>query len=175
MKLKVMAVLLSAGALTLAACDKKQTMSAAAEAEALAAEQAREAAELEQAMMRDLGGLPGFANKLVEKGDRVYFATNKYNLEPDAQVTLQRQAALLKIFPLVTVTVEGYCDERGTREYNLALGARRANTARNYLVALGVNGERLSTISYGKDVTLVPGSTPEAWAQNRVAITVANV
>jgi peptidoglycan-associated lipoprotein len=107
-------------------------------------------------------------------GDRVYFDFDRSDIKPEGQQTLQRQATWLKQYPNVTVTIEGHCDERGTREYNLALGNRRANAAKNALVALGVSAARIKTISYGKDRPIVVGSNEAAWAQNRVAITVIN-
>lgn len=103
----------------------------------------------------------------VEVGDRVFFAFDSSELDNEARDTVQKLAAWMQANPAVTVTVEGYCDERGTREYNLALGERRANAARDYLVALGVNPSRLSTISYGKERPAVMGSNEYAWAQNR--------
>ena len=107
-------------------------------------------------------------------GDRVYFDFDKSDIKPEGQQTLERQATWLKQYPNVTVTVEGHCDERGTREYNLALGNRRAVAAKNALVALGVSADRIKTISYGKDRPIVVGSNEAAWAQNRVDITVIN-
>jgi len=104
--------------------------------------------------------------------DRTYYATNKYNLTPEAQRILAAQAEWLQNNPGVRVIIEGHCDERGTREYNLALGERRANGVKDYLVSLGIDPNRLETISYGKDRPVYPGSTPEAWAKNRVSITV---
>ncbi len=118
---------------------------------------------------------PGSEQDLVQNvGDRVFFDFNKSNIKPEGRVTLQRQAAWLKKYPNVTVTIEGHCDERGTEEYNLALGERRATAARNALVALGIAPNRIKTISYGKERPIVLGSNPAAWAQNRVAITVVN-
>jgi peptidoglycan-associated lipoprotein len=107
-------------------------------------------------------------------GDRVYFAFDRADISAEAQQILQRQADWLRRYPNVTVTIEGHCDERGTREYNLALGERRANAAKNVLVAAGIPAARLSTISYGKERPVVPGSTEDAYAQNRVAITTVN-
>ncbi len=107
-------------------------------------------------------------------GDRVYFDFDRSEIKPEGQQTLQRQATWLKQYPNVTVTVEGHCDERGTREYNLALGNRRANAAKSALVALGIPANRIQTISYGKDRPIVVGSNESAWAQNRVDITVIN-
>ncbi len=107
---------------------------------------------------------------VVNVGDRVFFDFDKYNLRPKARNILQRQAAWLTKYPSVVISVEGHCDERGTREYNLALGERRANSAKNYLVALGVNPKRIRTISYGKERPAVAGSNDAAWAQNRRAV-----
>ena len=107
-------------------------------------------------------------------GDRVYFDFDKSDIKPEGQQALQRQSAWLKQYPNVTVTVEGHCDERGTREYNLALGNRRANAVKSALVALGIPANRIQTISYGKDRPIVVGSNEAAWAQNRVGITVIN-
>lgn len=109
---------------------------------------------------------------VVNVGDRVFFDFDKYNLKPEARETLQRQAEWLKKFPSTTVAIEGHADERGTREYNLALGERRANSVKNYLVALGVNPNRIRTISYGKERPAVTGSNEAAWSQNRRAVTV---
>ncbi len=107
---------------------------------------------------------------VVNVGDRVFYDFDKYNLRPKARKTLQRQATWLKKYPSVVINVEGHCDERGTREYNLALGERRANSAKNYLVALGVNPNRIRTISYGKERPAVAGSNDAAWAQNRRSV-----
>ena len=119
--------------------------------------------------------VPGSQQDLAQSaGDRVYFEFDRSDINPEAQQILQRQAEWLQHYPNVTVTIEGHCDERGTREYNLALGERRANAAKQVLVAAGIPYSRISTISYGKDRPVVPGSTEEAWAQNRVAITTVN-
>jgi peptidoglycan-associated lipoprotein len=107
-------------------------------------------------------------------GDRVFFAFDRSDITPESQQILQRQAEWLRRYPNVTVTIEGHCDERGTREYNLALGERRAAAARNVLVAAGIPASRIQTISYGKERPIVPGSTEEAYAQNRVAVTTVN-
>lgn len=103
--------------------------------------------------------------------DRVYYAFDRSNLTGESQKTLEGQAAWLKANPEVKVTISGHCDVRGTREYNLGLGERRAHAARNYLVAVGVEGDRLNTMSYGKDRPIVEGNTEEVHQQNRVAIT----
>jgi peptidoglycan-associated lipoprotein len=111
---------------------------------------------------------------VVEVGDRVFFAFDRSDLSAEAQATVEALAAWLKLFPAVTLTLEGNCDERGTREYNLALGERRANAVRDYLIALGIDPNRLTTISYGKERPTVLGSNEAAWAQNRNTIFVVN-
>jgi peptidoglycan-associated lipoprotein len=118
------------------------------------------------------GATPGSQQDLVVNvGDRVFFAYDSHDVSPEGQTTLQKQAAWLKQYPNVNVMISGNCDERGTREYNLALGERRAASAKNYLVSLGVSPDRINTISYGKERPAVVGSTPEVWAQNRRAVT----
>ena len=112
--------------------------------------------------------------KLVDVGDRVFFDFDRYNIRADGQETLRRQADLMRAQPGMTVTIAGHCDERGTREYNLALGERRAAAAKSYLVQEGIDAARISTISYGKERPIVLGHTKAAWAQNRVAITTFN-
>lgn len=116
--------------------------------------------------------IPGSQEDLVQSaGDRVFFATDQSTLSEQARSTLDRQATWLKQYPHVSVWIAGNCDERGTQEYNLALGQRRANAGRDYLVAQGVTRTRIETISYGKSRPIDPASTPQAWAQNRNAIT----
>ena len=104
--------------------------------------------------------------------DRVFFDYDSAVITAEGQGTLERQAAWMKQNPNVSVTMEGHCDERGTREYNLALGERRAAAAKKYLVGLGVASSRISTISYGKERPAIIGSDESAWAQNRRAVTV---
>jgi len=104
--------------------------------------------------------------------DRVFFATNKYNVSSKGTETLLKQANYLKNNPNLNVTLEGHADERGTREYNLALGERRANAARDYLMTYGISGKRISVISYGKEKPVNASSTPLAWSQNRRSVTV---
>jgi len=117
---------------------------------------------------------PGSQEDLIATAgsDRVFFDTDESVIRADQRPTLQKQAAWLATNAAVTVQVEGHADERGTREYNLALGQRRANAARDALVAGGTAGGRISTISYGKDRPAALGSTEDAWAQNRRAVTV---
>jgi peptidoglycan-associated lipoprotein len=118
------------------------------------------------------GIVPGTQEDLVANvGDRVFFDFNSSALRDDARTTLDKQAIWLAKYGSVNAQVAGNCDERGTEEYNLALGQRRANAAASYLRAKGVPGGRLTTISYGKDRPTAQGSTEEAWAQNRNAIT----
>jgi len=117
---------------------------------------------------RPVGPVPGsLEDFLVSAGDRVYFETDSYSLASDAQQILDRQAAWLSRYPQVTIRVEGNCDERGTREYNLALGSRRAESVRAYLASRGVNAARILTISYGKERPIDGASTEDAWAKNR--------
>ena len=108
-----------------------------------------------------------------ETEDVVYFKLNSSSLDATAMADLRAQAAWLKAHPKALIVVEGRCDERGTREYNLALGDRRANMAASYLIKSGVAANRVKTISYGKDKPVVLGSNEEAWAKNRSATTVA--
>jgi peptidoglycan-associated lipoprotein len=104
--------------------------------------------------------------------DRVFFDTDESNIDAEDQTTLRSQAAYLRQYPNVRVTIEGHCDERGTREYNLALGERRANAAKNYLASLGIDASRINTISYGKERPEALGSDEASWAKNRRAVTV---
>ena len=118
------------------------------------------------------GAVPGSQEDLEQNaGHRVFFGYNQYTLTPQAQATLARQAAWLKQYPETRILVAGNCDERGTREYNLALGARRAEAARAYLASLGVDSARVTTVSYGKERPIDPRSTDEAWSLNRNATT----
>jgi peptidoglycan-associated lipoprotein len=112
--------------------------------------------------------VPGSQEDLAaQAGDSVFFDTDSSTLTSEGQRTLQAQAAWLAKYPAVTLTVEGHCDERGTREYNLALGERRGNSARAYLISLGVDSNRLQVVSYGKDRPFAVGSDDSSWAQNR--------
>ncbi len=107
----------------------------------------------------------------INVGERVFFDLDQYRLDADDQEVLQRQAAWLSSYPSVNILVAGNCDERGTREYNLALGERRASIVKNYLVSLGVDEARIQTVSYGKERPLAAGSNDAAWAQNRNGFT----
>ena len=109
---------------------------------------------------------------VVNVGDRVFFALDKSNVSSAARAKLQKQAAWLKNYRGVNVAIEGHCDERGTREYNLGLGERRANAVKDFLVAMGVNPARLKVISYGKERPAALGHNEGSWQQNRRAVTV---
>jgi len=112
--------------------------------------------------------LPGSERDfVVNVGDRVYFDYDRYNVRDDAAPLLDAQASWLKRYPAVQVRIEGNCDERGTQEYNLALGARRANAVREYLIAHGVEAARITTVSYGKEKPIDPGAGEQAEAHNR--------
>ncbi len=118
--------------------------------------------------------IPGSQEDFVASisSDRIFFDTDRFNVDTQDQATLQSQAQWLARYPNVRITVEGHADERGTRDYNLALGERRANSAKNYLTSLGVSSERIQTVSYGKERPQALGSDEQAWAQNRRAVTI---
>jgi len=119
------------------------------------------------------GVQPGSQEDLAATaGDRVYFAVDRFELEAEARDVLRRQAAWLTRYPNVNLLIAGNADERGTREYNIALGARRADAARRYLIASGIATTRIQTVSYGKEKPVDLASTEEAWAKNRNAQTV---
>ena len=107
-------------------------------------------------------------------GNTVYFGYDRYDLSAEAQSQLQKEAAWLQQYPQHTLTIEGHCDERGTREYNLALGERRANSVSNYLTALGIDKSRISTISYGKERPICTDSNESCYSQNRRGVTAIN-
>ncbi len=111
---------------------------------------------------------------LVNVGDRVFFGYDRFNLTAEARATLERQAVWLNQYSSSRINVEGHADERGTREYNLALGDRRASAVKNYLVANGVSAGRITTISYGKEQPAMLGSNEAAWAQNRRGVSIIN-
>ncbi len=121
------------------------------------------------------GPVPGSQADFVaftQGNDTIYFDTDRYNIDAQDQAALQTQAQWLQRYPQKRATVEGHADERGTRDYNLALGERRANSAKNYLVSLGIEPGRLATISYGKERPVALGSDESSWARNRRAVTV---
>ncbi len=118
------------------------------------------------------GSQEDFLANIGQYGDRILFDTDRFNVDSEDQVTLQKQAQWLARYPSTRITVEGHADERGTRDYNLALGERRANSAKNYLISVGVDAGRIQTVSYGKERPAAMGSDESAWAQNRRAVTV---
>jgi peptidoglycan-associated lipoprotein len=116
---------------------------------------------------------PGSVEDFVDNvGDRVWFSLDSSDVSDEGRATLDRQAEWLKQYGSVSITVEGHCDERGTREYNLALGQRRASSIKQYLVAAGVESSRIETVSYGKERPEATGSSEESWAQNRRGVSV---
>ena len=159
MRIKLLMVL--AASLMLAACGSSDRDSAATTS----------GSSVTGSTTTSAGPAPGSQEQLVQQvGDRVFFDTDRSELKPQARSTVEALAAWMNEHPGVALTIEGHCDERGTREYNLALGERRANAVRDYLVALGISGNRLGTISYGKERPAVPGSSESAWAQNRRSV-----
>jgi len=119
--------------------------------------------------------VPGSAQDfVVNVGDRVFFETDSPELTPQARTTLDKQAQWLQYYNKYSFTIEGHADERGTREYNIALGARRAQTVRDYLASRGIDGNRMRTISYGKERPVAVCNDISCWSQNRRAVTVLN-
>ncbi len=118
--------------------------------------------------------IPGSAADFLRSvtSDTIHFALDEFDIDSQARAILDSQSAWLAKYPNVRVTIEGHCDERGTREYNLALGDRRSNAAKNYLAARGVSPARITTISYGKERPIALGSDEGSWAQNRRAVTI---
>jgi peptidoglycan-associated lipoprotein len=165
--------LIAGAALSLAACAHKPTPAypTTVAPQARAAEPPRAQVESRPEPVTQ-NALPGSERDFViNVGDRVYFDFDRYDVRSDAGPLLDSQASWLKRYPAVQVRIEGNCDERGTREYNLALGARRANAVREYLVSHGVEAGRISTVSYGKEKPVDPGSGEQADQHNRNAHT----
>ena len=154
--------------LFLAACETAPEETAVTTGEGAAAESAEMAAV-------EAAALPGTQDDLTAQyGDRVFFDFDKYSLKAPARGTIMGWATWLSAFPAITATIQGHADERGTREYNLALGERRSTSTKNYLVALGIDPNRIGTISYGKERPAVEGSNEAAWAQNRRGVLVVS-
>jgi peptidoglycan-associated lipoprotein len=160
-------------------CPKKTAMKEepsvqkeAAKAEAERAKETKAKEQFEKSLVAEK--TPGIAGEVFESSllKDIHFDFDKYDIRPGDAALLKENAALLNKYPNVKVQVEGHCDERGTVEYNLALGERRANHAKNYLVSLGISPARISTISYGKEKPLDAGHNEDAWARNRRAHTV---
>ncbi|OKH89504.1 peptidoglycan-associated lipoprotein Pal [Thalassospira sp. TSL5-1] len=165
MKLRILSVF--AAAALLAACETAPDSSATSQGEGVST--VNQPADTTTSSTLSESSPEWFA---VNVGDRVFFDYDQYDLSAEARRTLELQAAWLKKYPQYTVLVEGHTDERGTREYNLALGERRANSAKDYLIALGVDPSRIETISYGKERPVALGHDQESWAKNRRAVTV---
>lgn len=164
---RIAIALTAASALALSACAKK------------APEQLPPAAEpttsTPTATPTPTGPIPGSQthfSQVMAGQDTIYFDTDMFNIDSQDAAALRSQAQYMQQYPQIRATIEGHADERGTREYNLALGERRANAAKNYLVSLGISADRLSTISYGKERPVATGSNEAAWAQNRRAVTI---
>ena len=165
MRFKIVTVL--AAVLLLAACSSKPAQTGGANTGGTTSTNQTSTASAPQAPAA--GSVEEFTQSV---GDRVFFGFDRYDLTAEAQAQLQKQATWLKTYPQYRFVIEGHCDERGTREYNLALGERRATAVKNYLVALGIDVGRMQTISYGKERPAVLGSDEAAWAQNRRAVIV---
>jgi len=169
MNTKIATVLLLASATTLAACAKKAPEELPPPPPA--AGTTTQPAPQVQPSGPMVGTQQHFANA-VGSSTTIYFDTDRYNVDSQDAAALQAQAQYFAQYPQVTFTIEGHADERGTREYNLALGERRANAAKNYLVSLGVDANRISVVSYGKERPVALASDESAWAQNRRAASV---
>jgi peptidoglycan-associated lipoprotein len=176
LNMRWMTVVMLVAGLALAGCESASDNAGAASGAGKAGTSAMNGAGAgSQQASRAEGPAPGSQQDLVVNvGDRVFFDFDSYSLRPDARATLEKEAQWMQQNPRVTVTIEGHADERGTREYNLALGERRANAVRDYLVALGVDPNRIKTVSYGKERPVDPRSTEEAWAKNRRGVMVVN-
>ncbi len=165
---KLVIALTAASALALSACSKKAP-------EELPPAPQQSSTPTPDAPLPPSGPVPGTQSHFVQAmagRDTIYFDTDRYNIDAEDQAALAQQAQYLQQYPNVRATIEGHADERGTREYNLALGERRANAAKNYLVSLGISDARLSVVSYGKERPVALGSNEAAWARNRRAVTV---
>lgn len=169
-------LLLAVAGLGLAACSKKELPPPPPPAQPAPSGAIDQPGTVPPAESVGTTGLGGLQDELraAAGSDTVLFAFDSYALDETGRQTLGLQAEWLARYPNVGVTVEGHADERGTREYNLALGERRANAARNFLAAQGIPGARLNVISYGKERPAVEGSGESAWAQNRRAVTVVS-
>ena len=114
------------------------------------------------------------SSELIDVGDRIFFGYDETTISDESAGTLQKQYQFLNRNPDLSVTITGHCDERGTREYNIALGERRASAVKNYLISLGIDANRIAVISYGKEKPTVEGHDDWSWAQNRTAVTFIN-
>jgi peptidoglycan-associated lipoprotein len=179
----IITILILCFGLIMIGCPKKTTVreepsvtkEEAAKAEAERAKETKAKEQFEKSLVAEK--TPGIEGEVFESSllKDIHFDFDRYNLRPGDASILRENAALLKKYSNVKIQIEGHCDERGTVEYNLALGERRANSARDYLVSLGISPARISTISYGKEKPLDPGHNEAAWAKNRRAHTVVTV
>ena len=167
MKLRTLSIF--AAVALLAACESTPDNKGAAGGGGAMSSQANPPSSQMASPMAAPGSVEDF---LKNVGDRVFFDYDKSNLSDEAKASLDKQAAWLKKYPQWAFVIEGHCDERGTREYNLALGERRANSVKKYLASAGIPDSRIKTISYGKERPAVQGSNESAWAQNRRGVTV---
>lgn len=172
MRLKVTAVM--AMAILVAACSSTPDQSASATGDGTFGQDNGGGAGLDrQVATGDVA--PGSQEDfVVNVGDRVFFGFDGYEINQEGQRTLRQQAEWLSRYPNINVVIEGHTDERGTREYNLGLGDRRANSVRNFLVSQGISSNRIRTVSYGKERPAILGSNDDAWARNRRGVTVVN-
>ncbi len=168
MNIRVATAVMLVSSVALAACQKKAPEELPPPPAATAAPATSTAAPLGATV----GTQQHFVDAVGQSNTVVYFDTDRYNIDSEDSSKLQRQAQYFAQNPSVSFTVEGHADERGTREYNLALGERRANAAKNYLVSVGIPANRIRTVSYGKERPVALGSNESAWAQNRRAATV---
>ncbi|UAB77749.1 peptidoglycan-associated lipoprotein Pal [Erythrobacter sp. SCSIO 43205] len=166
---KTASIVLMTSALALGACSKKAPEELPP---APAATPAPTPAPTSTAPTGPMVGSQAHFERAVGSSSVIYFDTDRFNIDSTDAAALQAQAQYFAQFSQVNFTIEGHCDERGTREYNLALGERRANAAKNYLVSLGVDPARIRTVSYGKERPVALGSDPTAWAQNRRAASI---
>lgn len=172
---------ISAVALMLAACSSKDTPPEDTAPPVVETDDSMSSGQPDQPSTPELSaeeldaqamGSPNQSSLTAYAGDRVFFPYDSSELTDEARMTLAKQVRWLERFPRVSVTVEGHCDERGTREYNLALGERRATAVKNYLIARGIPASRLKTISYGKERPAVVGNGESTWSQNRRGVLV---
>ena len=164
-------VIAGTAALALAACSKKAPAELPPNPEGTTVNNGQTGAGSDMSAP-GVGSQAHFEGAVGRMNTVVYFDTDRFDIDGEDATKLQRQAQYFAQYPNLTFTVEGHTDERGTREYNLALGERRANAAKNYLVSLGVPASRIQTLSYGKERPVALGSDESAWAQNRRAATV---
>ncbi len=167
MNMRIASSLMLASALALGACSKK------APAELPPAPETETSTPTPTAPVgASVGTQEHFVDAVGQANTVVYFDTDRFNIDTRGAAALQTQAQYFAQYPNLTFTIEGHCDERGTRDYNLALGERRANAAKNYLTSLGIPASRIRTVSYGKERPVALASNEGAWAQNRRAATI---